>query len=258
MDATVKIATWNVNSIRARLDRVVGWLKEHNPDVVCLQETKVTDNEFPDLELRGLGYLATLWGQKTYNGVAILSKEPTTDVERGFQDGGDDTQARFLAATVNGVRFLCSYVPNGQSVGSDKFAFKLDWLRRLRGYLDARCRIDQSLVLCGDFNVAPEPRDVHDPEVWEGQLLFHPDERAAIEKVRGWGLSDLFRKHHPEPGFFTWWDYRQLAFPKNVGLRIDHLWATNPVADRCTESFIDRNARKGKQPSDHAPVVAVI
>jgi exodeoxyribonuclease III len=254
----MKIATWNVNSIRARLPRVVAWLTEHKPDVICMQETKVTDDDFPEIDVRALGYVTTLFGQKTYNGVAILSRERPSDVERGFQDGHDDSQARFLAATVGGLRFLTAYVPNGQSVGSDKFSYKLEWLRRLRAYLDAKCRADASLVLCGDFNIAPEPRDVHDPAVWEGQVMCHPDERAALERVRAWGFVDLFRKHHLEPGFFTWWDYRQLAFPKNVGLRIDHLWGTPPVVERCSECFIDRNARKGKQPSDHAPVLAVI
>ena len=258
MRASMKFATWNVNSIRARMPRVGAWLAEHQPEVLCIQETKVTDEDFPELEMRASGYVSTLFGQKTYNGVAVLSRLPPTDVERGFGDGIHDPEARFLAATVRGIRFLCAYVPNGQSVGSEKFVYKLEWLRRLRAYLDARVRRDIDVVLCGDFNVAPEPRDVHDPGIWDGQVLFHPDERAALQKVLAWGMVDLFRKHHPESGLFSWWDYRQLSFPRNRGLRIDHLLGTSSVAARCSDALIDRNARKGKQPSDHAPVIGIL
>lgn len=252
----MKLATWNVNSVRARLERALAWTGENLPDIVCLQETKVVDSVFPASEFKKLGYEIALHGQKTYNGVAILSREALADVARGFSDGGDDNQARFLAATTFGVRVLCAYVPNGQSVGSEKFSYKLAWLGRLRAWLDAHADKSGKLALCGDFNVAPEPRDVHDPAAWEGQVLFTLEERAAIENVRAFGLVDAFRKHHAEPGFFSWWDYRQLAFPMDHGLRIDHIWVTAPLANRCAACVIDRNARKGKLPSDHAPVVA--
>ena len=250
------VATWNVNSIRARRERVLPWIAERRPDVLCMQETKAKDEVFPIEEVEAAGYRAALWGQSPYNGVAILSREPAEDVQRGFGDGGDDSQARFLATTVAGVRVLCAYVPNGQEVGSPAFLYKLEWLERLRRFLDRTADPGAPLLLCGDMNVAPEPRDVHDPAHWEGKTLFHPDERAALGRVCGWGLRDAFRLHHAEDGRFSWWDYRQLAFPRNQGLRIDHVFVTAPLAARCTACDIDRDARKGKQPSDHAPVIA--
>jgi exodeoxyribonuclease-3 len=252
------IATWNVNSIRARHERVLAWLAAAQPDVLCLQEVKVQEAEFPAIEFRAAGYSAAVFGQKTYNGVAILSREPPEDVVRGLADAGAeaDSQARLIAATIGGVRVLSAYVPNGETVGSEKWAYKLRWLERLRAYLDVRCDPERPLVLCGDLNVAPEPRDVYDPAAWEGEVLFHPEARAALERVRSWGLIDVLRRHHAEPGLYSWWDYRQLAFPKNRGLRIDHVFASEPYARRSQDAFIDREARKGKQPSDHAPVVA--
>jgi exodeoxyribonuclease-3 len=253
----MKLGSWNVNSIRARLPRLLAWLGEHLPDVVCLQETKVEDAAFPLLELRGLGYHAELFGQRTYNGVALLSRTPITEVTRGLGDGTADDQARFLCARTAGVRVASVYVPNGQAVGSDKFRYKLEWLRRCRSWLDRAARPDEPLVLGGDYNVAPEDRDVHDPVRWKDQVLCHPEERAGLAGIAGFGLEDLFRRRQPEPGFYSWWDYRQLSFPRNHGLRIDHLLATAPLASRCREVVIDRNARKGKDPSDHAPVVAL-
>jgi exodeoxyribonuclease III len=252
----LRIATWNVNSIRARRERVLAWLEARRPDVLCMQETKVKDPDFPAAEFDALGYRLTLWGQSPYNGVAILSRGPAGDVARGFGDGGDDTQARFLAATVAGVRVLSAYVPNGQELGSPAFLYKLDWLDRLRRSLERTADPAAPLVLCGDLNVAPEDRDVHDPATWEGKVLCHPDERAALARVCDWGLSDAFRLHHAEGGRFSWWDYRQLGFPRNHGLRIDHILVTAPLAGRCTAADIDRDARKGKLPSDHAPVLA--
>ena len=253
----MKLATWNVNSIRAREARVLRWLEATAPDVVCLQELKVTNEAFPFEALREAGYEAAVHGQKTYNGVAILTRAgiEVEDVERGFDDDGNDAQARLISAKVGGIRVASAYVPNGAEVGSDKWAYKLEWLKRLRAWLDRRFEKTDAVALCGDFNVAPEARDVHDPPAWEGSVLTHPDVRGALETVRAWGLVDSFRLHHDEAGFFSWWDYRMLAFPKNRGLRIDHIDLSEPLAGRCTGAAIDRNERKGKQPSDHAPVV---
>jgi exodeoxyribonuclease-3 len=194
--------------------------------------------------------------QKTYNGVAILARAPISDVQFGLGDGVEDAQQRLIAGTVDGVRILSAYVPNGQEVGSDKYLYKLQWMERLRAYLEGNCDRQAPLILCGDFNVAPEPRDVHAPAEWESSVLFHADVRAALERVRAWGLTDTLRMHHQEPGLYSWWDYRMLGFPKNRGLRIDHVFVTEPLARRCSDAYIDREARKGKQPSDHAPVLA--
>jgi exodeoxyribonuclease-3 len=252
----MQIATWNVNSIRARKDRVLSWLTTHRPTVLCLQETKVTDDAFPREDFEAVGYHVTASGQRTYNGVAILSQTAPLDVARRFDDGEEEPDARFLAASVEGVQVLCVYVPNGQVVGSDKFTYKLAWLRRLRRYLDRHCDPKGLLALCGDLNVAPEPQDVHDPATWEETVLFHPEVRAALRELCAWGVVDAFRLHHSESGVYSWWDYRQLAFPRNHGLRIDHILLTQSLAARCTSTRIDREARKGQGASDHAPVVA--
>ncbi len=252
----MKIATWNVNSIRKRLDRVIAWLAEHRPDVLCLQETKVEDSAFPRAEIEAAGYHVLCYGQRTYNGVALLGREPFCDPVMGFGDGGDDGQARFLVASVGDIKVGSVYVPNGQAVGSEKFRYKLDWLSRWRRWLDANANPSSQLVLCGDLNVAPDDRDVHDPLAWKDQILCHPDERAALAEVRGWGLTDAFRLHNQDAGHFTWWDYRQLAFPKNLGLRIDLVLCSARLAERSISATIDRNSRKGKEPSDHAPVIA--
>ncbi len=251
----MKIATWNVNSIRAREERLHRWLAAHQPDVMCLQELKVADDDFPLLPLQALGYHAAVHGQRTYNGVAVLSRAKPLDVERGFGDGCDETHSRLLTARLGSLHVVSAYVPNGQEVGSDKWTYKVDWLRRLRAWLDRRFAKSDLVALCGDFNVAPEARDVHDPKRWETSVLFHPEARAALENVRAWGLVDAFRLHHPGAGFYTWWDYRMLAFPKKEGLRIDHVLLSEPLAARCTSALIDRDERKGKLPSDHAPVV---
>jgi len=252
----MKIATWNVNSIRSRLERLLAWLEKARPDVVCLQELKVTDDAFPAEEIREAGYYAVVHGQKTYNGVAILARAEPTGVERGLDDGVDDPQARLIAAELGGVRVVNVYVPNGQAVGSEKHAYKLAWMQRLRRYLDQRHDPAAPLVLCGDLNVAPDDADVAVPELWAGSVLCDPATRAAFESLRGWGLVDVFRQRHPEGGVYSWWDYRMLAFPKNDGLRIDHILATEPLARRCTDAMVDRDQRKGTKPSDHAPVVA--
>ena len=251
----MKLATWNVNSIRAREDRLVHWLGAHQPDVMCLQELKVADDAFPLLPLQALGYQASVHGQKTYNGVAVLSRVEPASVERGFGDGGDETQSRLVTARVGSVHVVSAYVPNGQEVGSDKWAYKMEWMRRLRAWLDRRFAKTDLVALCGDFNVAPEARDVCDPAAWEPSVLFHPEARAALENFRAWGLVDAFRLHNQAPGFYTWWDYRRLAFQKKQGLRIDHVFLSEPLAAKCAAAHIDREERKGKQPSDHAPVV---
>jgi exodeoxyribonuclease-3 len=251
----MRLVTWNVNSVRVRLDRLLGLLKRHRPDVVCLQEIKTVEASFPTDALREAGYHATVFGQKTYNGVAILSREPAESVVRGMEDNEDDPQARLVAATVGGVRVLSAYVPNGQEVGSPAFTYKLRWLERLRTYLKRFADPAQPLALCGDFNIAPDDRDVHDPAAWEGQVLCHPDERAALSRLLSWGLVDAFRLHHAEGGHYSWWDYRALAFPKNLGLRIDLVLVTEPLARRSRFAEIDRAERKGPKASDHAPVV---
>ncbi|HKA52487.1 MAG TPA: exodeoxyribonuclease III [Candidatus Binatia bacterium] len=250
------IATWNVNSIRARKERVLAWVMAQQPDVLCLQETKVTDDTFPRADFEALGYHVITSGQRTYNGVAILSRTPPAEVSRVFADGGDEQEARFLTAGIAGVRVVCVYVPNGQVVGGEKFADKLSWFGRLRRYLDHHCDPGGRLALCGDLNVAPEPRDVHDPAAWQGTVLFHPQARAALRDLCAWGLVDAFRLHHSEGGLYSWWDYRQLSFPKNHGLRIDHILVTPPLAAHCTGARIDRETRKGQGASDHAPVLA--
>jgi exodeoxyribonuclease-3 len=251
----VKIATWNVNSIRARLPRLLDWLGRVGPDVVCLQELKVTTDEFPAFELEALGYRAAVLGQRTYNGVGILARTEPADVTTGMGPDDPDDQARLIAATIGGVRFLSAYFPNGQMVGSDKWAYKLAWMKRLKTHLSTAYQPGQPLVLCGDFNVAPDDRDVARPEEWGGSVLCHPDARATLADLVGWGFVDAIRLHHEGPGPYTWWDYRMLGFAKGNGLRIDHLLLTAPLVPRCTQSWVERNERKGKLPSDHAPVM---
>ena len=252
----MQIATWNINSIRARHFRLLDWLQRRSPDVVCLQELKVEETKFPAIELTALGYSSAVNAQKTYNGVAILSKHPMTDIVIGLNDDVEDPQARLVAATVNGVRVVSVYVPNGEDLASTKWPYKLAWMKRLRAWLGRTASAEQLLALCGDFNVAPEPIDV-DPGVLDGQVLFHPDARAALADVVAFGLTDTFRQRHPgEPKLYSWWDYRMLGFPKNRGMRIDHIFATAPLAARCNDSFVDREERKGKMPSDHAPVIS--
>lgn len=254
----MKIATWNVNSIRSRVARVVDWTRREEPDILCFQEIKTTDELFPAAPFAELGYHIQTWGQPTYNGVAILSRTRLSDVTRGLPGDSPDAQRRLIAATIQGVRIINVYVPNGQSPESEKFAFKLEWLGRLRDWLDAAASPAEPLVLLGDFNIAPDDRDVHDPDLWRGKIHFHPKEHEALARITGWGLFDLFRKHHTEGGFYSWWDYRQLAFPKNKGLRIDLVLGTAPMLDRCKGSVIHRDERKGEGPSDHAPVVVEI
>jgi exodeoxyribonuclease III len=252
----MRLVTWNVNSIRQRRERLLALLARHSPDVVCLQETKVLDADFPAEELRSAGYEAVTLGQKGYNGVAILSKTPLAQVSASFRDGGDDAQSRLLAATVDGVRVITAYAPNGQSVGSEKYFFKLEWYERLRKYLERAADPGRPLVLAGDFNVAPADIDVHEPLAWVGQIMCSDLERASLVRVLEWGLVDSFRRKYPEQKAFTWWDYRMLGFQKNRGLRIDHLLVTPALYERLERVVVDREERKGKGASDHAPVVA--
>ena len=254
----MKFATWNVNSVRARHDRLLAFLERHQPDVVCLQETKVVDDVFPADAFREAGYRVTVVGQKTYNGVAMLSRQAVDQVLRGFGDGGDDSEARLLAATVGDIRFVCVYVPNGRAVGSESYAYKLDWMARLRRFLAVDSSPDRPLALLGDFNVAPADIDVHDPDAWRGEILCSDEERQAFADLASWGLTDSFRALYPDEQTFTWWDYRQLGFPKNRGLRIDHILLTQPLMGRLVDVVVDRDERKGKGPSDHAPVLALI
>ena len=253
----MRIATWNVNSLKIRLPHVLDWLARNPVDVLALQETKLTDDRFPVAELEAAGYAARFVGQKTYNGVAILTPLalPTDDVVADIP-GFEDDQKRVLSATVGGVRVVCVYVPNGQSVGTDKYAYKLRWMAALRDWLADELAAHPRLVVLGDFNVAPEDRDVHDPRAWEGQVLFSVPERDALAGIAGIGLADAFRLFDQPPKSFTWWDYRMLGFQKGRGLRIDHVLVSDAMKQICTACAIDREERKRPQPSDHAPVTA--
>ena len=251
----MRIATWNVNSLRARLDIAVAWLAQNGPDVVCLQETKMTDDIFPVAALAQVGYQAVFSGQKTYNGVAIVARQPLTDVVTALPQAPGGDEKRFIAATVQGIRVINVYVPNGQEVGAPKFVYKLAWLDCLYRFLVSTHRPTDPLVLCGDFNIAPEARDVYDAEKLDGTILFHPDERAAFARFLAWGLYDTLRLHHQETGLYSWWDYRVAAFRRNLGYRIDHILATLPVAQRCTGVELVRELRSAPKPSDHIPVV---
>jgi exodeoxyribonuclease III len=252
----MKLVTWNVNSLNVRLPRLLDWLAANAPDVICLQETKLEDAKFPIAALDAAGYVSHYTGQKTYNGVAILVRHglAVSDVAAGV-DGFIDEQKRLIAATVDGVRVISAYVPNGQSIDSDKYRYKLAWCDAVAKHLHAALKHHPALAIAGDFNVAPEDRDVHDPALWAGQVLCSEPERAAFREFIDAGLVDSFRLFDQPPKTFSWWDYRMLAFPKNHGLRIDHILLSAPLAARCTSSRIDRNARKGEKPSDHAPAM---
>jgi exodeoxyribonuclease-3 len=249
------LAAWNVNSLNVRLPRLLGWLAARKPDVVCLQETKLEDAKFPAAEIAAAGYSAHFTGQKTYNGVAILVRDglAATDVTLGIP-GFEDVQKRVIAATVADVRVIGVYVPNGQSLDSDKYQYKLGWCKAAGSYFASEIAANPNLAIMGDFNVAPDDRDVHDPVLWAGQILCSEPERSAFRGFLDVGLVDSFRLFEQPPKTFSWWDYRQLAFPKNNGLRIDHVLLSAPLSARCSASRIDRDTRKGEKPSDHAPV----
>lgn len=248
----MKIVTWNINSVRARLERLLEFLKTRSPDVLCLQESKCTDEQFPRTEIEAAGYRAQTFGQKTYNGVAILSKAPVTGVVKNLGDG--DEQARLIAGTIDGVRVVTVYAPNGQALGTPAYQYKLEWYAKLSRWLHS---VKGPLLVCGDFNVAPGDLDTWAPALWQGQTLASPKEREAYASlVKTNSLTDLLRLKHPEGGVYSWWDYRAGAFHKNQGLRIDHVLVSADLAARCEEAEVDREARKGPQPSDHAPVWA--
>ncbi len=253
----MRLATWNVNSLRARLERVEGWLSEVRPDVVCLQETKLADDAFPALAFQSLGYESAHFGQGQWNGVAILSRVGLSDVVANFADGIDpDPDARVLTATCGGVRVVCCYVPNGRSLDDPHYEYKLSWLDRLHAHLGAVSAPDDPLIVTGDFNIAPTDADVYDPRKFVGATHVSEPERQRLQALVDWGLTDLFRVRHPDDArVYSWWDYRAGDFHEGRGLRIDLVLGTASVADRLEWAVVDRNARKGKSPSDHAPVL---
>jgi exodeoxyribonuclease III len=258
------IVTWNVNSIAARLPHVLNWLQARQPDVVCLQEIKCIEEKYPAAEIAAVGYRSLVYGQPTYNGVAILVREgfltennaEITDVQKGFADDTPESHRRLIAATIGGVRVVNVYVPNGQAVGTEKYAFKLDWCAKLRQFLDTTADPTRPLALCGDFNVAMADIDVFDPKAWKGKILFSDPEKEAMRQLMAWGLRDAFRELYPDTQLFSWWDYRLKGFDRNLGLRIDHIWLTDSLFGRCKAVEIDREPRSWERPSDHTPVVA--
>lgn len=252
----MRLTTWNLNSLKVRLPHLVDWLARAQPDVACLQETKTEDANFPRGELEAAGYQAVYCGQKAYNGVAILARSRPDAVLHGIPGFADDPK-RVIAATVDGVRVVCLYAPNGQAVGSDKYAYKLQWYEALTAWLRDESKRHASLAVLGDLNVAPEERDVHDPKRWAGQIHFSEPERAALRRVMEQvGLADAFRLFEQPAKEFSWWDYRLAAFQRNWGLRIDHILLSPELAKRCTACTIDKSPRRLERPSDHAPVIA--
>lgn len=251
----MKLATWNINSLNVRLAHVLDWLSKHRPDVLCLQETKLEDSKFPEGALREAGYHALYHGQKTYNGVAILSRTAAVESATGIP-GWQDDQKRVLSATIADVRIVCAYVPNGEKIGSPKFEYKMKWLEALRLWLQDEMKRHPNLAVAGDYNIAPEPRDVHDPAAWEDKIHFTPPERDALHALFGIGLEDSFRLFDQPERAYTWWDYRMMAFRRKMGLRIDHILLSPALAKRCRSCTIDIEPRKLERPSDHAPVIA--
>lgn len=253
----MKIAAWNVNSLKVRLPQFLDFLATRQLDAVCLQETKLTDENFPHAELAAAGYRVAFTGQKTYNGVAIVSRSELTDVSVGIP-GFEDEQKRVIAATVDGVRVVCVYCPNGQSLDSDKYPYKLAWFDALAAWLKDELARHPKLAVLGDYNIAPDDRDVHDPELWKDCVLVSEPERERFRALLALGLKDSFRLFEQPEKSFSWWDYRMMGFRRNHGLRIDHILLSKPLAAACTSANIDRNMRKLERPSDHAPVLAEI
>lgn len=251
----MKIATWNVNSLNVRLPHVLDWLASEQPDVLCLQETKQEDSKFPYAALQEAGYHTLHSGQKTYNGVAIISKQLPQEVQFGIP-GYVDEQKRVLTATIEGVRIVCAYIPNGQSLESDKYQYKLGWLQALTDWLQQELKQHPKLALLGDYNIAPEDRDVHDPQAWAGKVLCSDAERAAFVQLTKLGLQDTFRLFEQPEKSFTWWDYRMQAFRRKMGMRIDHILASDALAGTCKSCAVDTEPRRHERPSDHAPVFA--
>lgn len=254
----MKIVTWNVNSLKVRLPQVLEWLAAH-PDVtaLCLQETKMDDPVFPRADIEEAGFHVVFAGQKTYNGVAIIAREPLTDVVVNIP-GFEDAQVRLIAATMQGVRLVCAYIPNGQSLESDKYQYKLSWLTALTAWLKTEMASYSKLALLGDYNIAPQDADVHDPKKWEGQVLVSAPERDAFQALLDLGLTDSFRLFDQPEKSFSWWDYRGFGFRKNAGMRIDHILLSAELVPLCSECVIDIEPRKNERPSDHTPVIAKI
>jgi exodeoxyribonuclease-3 len=253
----VKIATWNVNSIKSRLEHVIKWCKLNEPDVLCLQETKVIDEKFPRKKLQAIGYpRIELLGERGYNGVAIISKLPLSNVQKNLPGEKAPAQSRLISATIGNIQLVNVYGPHGTSRGTEKYAFKLDWISRLRGYFDKKFATDSNVILCGDLNVAPHELDVWSVPEWRNKLHFTKPERDAIQDLKKWGFVDVFRQINGDEKEFSWWSNYRHDFEKDRGLRIDHIWASPPVAERCTDCWIDKDPRGWEHPSDHAPVVA--
>lgn len=252
------LVTWNVNSILARLPVVMRWLDAVKPDVVCMQETKCTDDKFPTLVFQERGYQCQLFGQQSYNGVAILTRRAWETSHRGYPGDDETAQSRLITSCVEGIQIINVYIPNGQAVGSDKYEMKLAWMKRLRQFLDEHYDRTKPVLLCGDFNVAPEDRDVHDVRLWQGRIMFSDRERATLQEIKEWGFTDAFRLHDEASWKFTWWDYRAGAFRRNLGLRIDHIWISDPLVSRSVRTWIDTEPRTWEKPSDHAPMITEI
>ena len=253
----MKLATWNVNSLAVRLPQVLDWLASATPDVLVLQETKLTDDKFPQAAFADAGWQVQWFGQKTYNGVALVSREAATDVVRNIPGLGDE-QARVIAGSVGGVRTIGAYFPNGQEPGSDKFAYKMRWLDALRQWVRGELQAHPALVLMGDYNIAPDDRDVFDPVAWAGQIHCTPEERAHFQGLLALGLHDAFRLFEQPPKSWSWWDYRNLAFRKNQGLRIDHILVSDALRARVQACTIDKQPRRNERPSDHTPVLVTL
>jgi exodeoxyribonuclease-3 len=251
----IKIATWNVNSLKVRLPHLLQWCNESQPDVLVIQETKLMDDLFPKKEIEEAGFQVIFKGQKTYNGVAILSKHAMSDV-LGDVPQIEDPQRRILVSTIQGIRVINLYVPNGESISSEKYAYKLAWLENITQFIQEQLKQYKYLIVTGDFNIAPEDRDVHSPIVWQNKVLFSQPERLALQKIMQLGMQDCFRLFEQPEKSYTWWDYRMLAFRRNHGLRIDHILASPSLAAHCQSCMIDKNPRRWERPSDHAPVMA--
>ncbi len=251
----LKIATWNVNSLKVRLEQLINWLDKNQPDIIAIQETKTEDHNFPLEQINSINYHAIFAGQKAYNGVAILSKIPATNIEVSFLNDPKE-QKRVISANYNDIRVINIYIPNGESISSEKYIYKLDWLDKFIIHVKQQLKQNEKLIILGDFNIAPEDEDVYDPTVWQGQVLFSEPERAELKKLISLGLNDTFRLFPQEPASFTWWDYRAAAFRRNMGLRIDHILASHKMSQICKSCVVDKAQRKVERPSDHAPVMA--
>ena len=254
----MKVATWNINGIASRLDHVIKWSETARPDVICLQETKAPDAKFPIKRLQNIGYEhIAVYGERAYNGVAIMSRFPLDDIVNGIPGDGDDQQRRVIAATVEDTRVVCAYFPHGRVIGHEMFFLKLDWVRRLRKYFDQYYSPADDVLLCGDTNICPHEMDMWNVRYWAPRIHFSKEEREVFQELKRWGFVDVFREFNDQPGEYTWWDtFRESSFPKNRGLRLDYIWASQPLAARCTDSWVDKSPRGWDRPSDHAPVVA--